>query len=282
VNEFQARFNASRKIVRARELKSSKEKDPSSLFGDVKVIPTESNSSHDSKLNSHDEQHFTATSHAKGVDSHKWLDSTAAFASEMNPFWNTIVQDFLGPRQNIPTPEKIESDVVVALIDDGVDMFDTDLSNQVLEGKSFDFHGVKMRPPFSSAKGHGTVMASMILRVCPMAKLYPIRLKTYDNENGKSSIDPEYAAQAIQAALDKKATIISMSWTLPMAKGKSAAKDRRELWSLAFIPLWSHADFLLHTEALGPSPAAAITQRRVPHRHFPSCCPVFPLRCFVG
>ncbi len=34
--------------------------------------------------------------------------------------------------------------------------------------------------------------------------------------------------QAIQAALDKKAAIISMSWTIPMAEGDSEAKKRRE------------------------------------------------------
>lgn len=32
--------------------------------------------------------------------------------------------------------------------------------------------------------------------------------------------------QAIQAALDKKATIISMSWTLPIARGKDESKDK--------------------------------------------------------
>jgi hypothetical protein len=34
--------------------------------------------------------------------------------------------------------------------------------------------------------------------------------------------------QAIQAALDKKATIISMSWTVPMTDGDSEAKRQRK------------------------------------------------------
>lgn len=105
------------------------------------------------------------------------------------------LKEFMELRNNHGTPEHVEDDVVVALIDDGIDMFDTTLSNQVLEGKSFDFQNGKVRPPFSSARGHGTVMASMILRVCPMAKIYPIRLKTSPTPDGKNQIDRKYAAQ---------------------------------------------------------------------------------------
>ncbi|KIW64833.1 hypothetical protein PV04_07139 [Phialophora macrospora] len=95
-------------------------------------------------------------------------------------------------------------------------MFDTSLANKVLEGKSFGFHGGKVRPPFSSARGHGTAMANMILCVCPTTKVYPIRLKTYDNANGKTNILAGYAAKVIQAALDKSDTIASMPRKLPI------------------------------------------------------------------
>lgn len=139
--------------------------------------------------------HFTAASIIKGVNPHSWLESTDRFAGEMEIFWQKTVNEFIDSKHNPGTTEKIEDDVIVALIDDGVDMFDPALSDRVLEGKSFDYHDGKVRPSFSSAKGHGTVMASMILRTCPMAKVYPIRLKTYPNANGKSNIDAEYAAQ---------------------------------------------------------------------------------------
>ena len=131
-----------------------------------------------------------------GVNSHKWLDSTAKFAGLMIPFWKDTLKSFCELRQNQRTQEGLENDVVVALIDDGVDMFDTIQADQILEGKSFDFHNGMVRPPFSSARGHGTIMASMILRVCPMAKVYPIRLKTDDNPEGNAmKIDAGYAAQ---------------------------------------------------------------------------------------
>lgn len=155
----------------------------------------------ESKPISHDALHPTLTAPVNGGQPHRWLDSTARFAGEMIPFWQSTVNDFTDSRQGRRTPEGLENDVVLALIDDGVDMFDIPHTSQMLEGKSFDFHAEKVRPPFSSAKGHGTVMASMILRVCPMAKVYPIRLKTYDNpERNNMKIDAGYAAQVCTIA----------------------------------------------------------------------------------
>ncbi|KAI1043797.1 hypothetical protein LB505_012450 [Fusarium chuoi] len=161
----------------------------------------------------------------QGINEDRWLRSIESFAGVMAPYWEDTVTKFLETRQNSGTTERVESDVVIALIDDGVDKFEIGRPNQVLEGKSFDFHDERVNPPYLSAQGHGTTMASMILRVCPMAKVYPIRLKTYNSAAGKSTIDPRYAARkAIQAALDKNATIISMSWTLPIETGKDHVK----------------------------------------------------------
>ncbi|KAK4151929.1 hypothetical protein C8A00DRAFT_44937 [Chaetomidium leptoderma] len=237
IDDFEAKLIASRQAARAQAQTLLPVKitapgvfgvgDISSVFGDVEVIRMDSVADNERKVRSLDAPHLTSSAPVKGVNSHRWLDSTARFAGGMIPFWETTVNNFLESRQNRHTLGELEKDVVLALIDDGVDMFDTPETNQILEGKSFDFHGGKVRPPFSSAKGHGTVMASMILRVCPMVKIYPIRLKTYENAKGKNmNIDAGYAAQAIQAALDKKAAIISMSWTVPMSEGDSEAKKR--------------------------------------------------------
>lgn len=162
-------------------------------YSPIKVVVHEW-STNKNQVRSYDTAQPTAGASDKIVNSHRWLNSAAKFAEEMSPFWKDTVTDFLKWRQNQGTPEKIEDDVVIALIDDGVDMFDPALSNRVLEGKSFDYHEGKVRPPFSSASGHGTIMASMILQICPMAKVYPIRLKTYGNHTGKNSIDADYAA----------------------------------------------------------------------------------------
>ncbi|KAI0895890.1 hypothetical protein F4806DRAFT_496794 [Annulohypoxylon nitens] len=228
VEGFKARLNESRKIAEARGLSGPDLKGVSKSgvkYNPIKVVVHEWNTNKN-QVRSYDTAQPTTGSSDKIVNSHRWLNSAAKFAEEMSPFWKDTVTDFLKWRQNQGTPEKIEDDVVIALIDDGVDMFDPALSNRVLEGKSFDYHEGKVRPPFSSASGHGTIMASMILQICPMAKVYPIRLKTYGNHTGKNSIDADYAASAIQAALEKKATIISMSWTLPMKNDKSGSKNR--------------------------------------------------------
>ncbi|KAI0119517.1 hypothetical protein F4814DRAFT_458739 [Daldinia grandis] len=221
---FQTRLNTNRKAIRAQKLAAPDSK-MGAGFNDVEVIATDLGID-ESKATTSITSHSIASTIVKGVNPDRWLNSTARFAGEMIPFWENTVKEFLETRKNQSTQERIEDDVIIALIDDGVDMFDATLDNHVLEGKSFDFHNEKVRPPFSSARGHGTVMASMILRVCPMAKVYPIRLKTYQNENGKNTIDKDYAARAVQAALDKKATIISMSWTLPMKNNKSDSKSR--------------------------------------------------------
>ena len=165
--------------------------DLSEEFGDVVVDHNLSHNAEQVDI-AYDAPHSILRPPATGVNSHKWLDSTARFASNMIPFWEKTLESFGDQR----TQEGLENDVVLALIDDGVDMFDTLQAKQILEGKSFDYHNGMVRPPFSSARGHGTIMASMILRVCPMAKVYPIRLKTDDNPEGNAMrIDAGYAAQ---------------------------------------------------------------------------------------
>lgn len=203
IGEFHIRLNENRKAIKearkpANDDVAARRDDPSfeeTAFGDVEVHATDLRTEQEGNVSSRDTAHLTSSVPIKGVNSHRWLNSTARFAEEMKPFWDDTVKDFLLSRQNKGTVERVEDDVVVALIDDGVDIFDTPYSNQVLEGKSFDFHNGKVRPPFSSAKGHGTVMANMILRICPMAKVYPIRLRTFENPNGKNTIDKDYAAQ---------------------------------------------------------------------------------------
>ncbi|KAL7940996.1 hypothetical protein V8C42DRAFT_336141 [Trichoderma barbatum] len=227
VYQFQRRLNTNRKAIRDQAVATSNDHSIWSdmEFGDVEVITVNSDNEEENVSTTNAALPFTTPSSIKDVNPHRWLDSTARFANEMGPFWQRTIKDFLASRSNLGTTERVEDDVIIALVDDGVDMFDTSLSDRVLEGKSFDYHDGKVRPSFASAEGHGTVMANMILRMCPMAKVYPIRLKTHPNANGKRNIDAYYAAQAIQAALNKKATIISMSWTLPMAKNQNKSKS---------------------------------------------------------
>lgn len=55
----------------------------------------------------------------------------------------------------------------------------------------------------------------MIYQVCPMVKLYVIRMEHKRSESGtEAAVDPESAAMAIEAAVEQKVNIISMSWTV--------------------------------------------------------------------
>ena len=198
LKDFETRLSKNRRMVRDQEFTSCDIRevpDTGGTFSQVKVIAIDQGINDEPQVTFHDTPHEAMSAPGKGVNGHRWLDSTARFASVMAPFWEKAVNKFLGLQLKERKMDEVASEVVLALIDDGVDKFDITLAYQVLKGKSFDFHNDKVRPPYLSAKGYGTVMASMILRVCPMAKVYPVRLKTYDNANGKSNIDARYAAR---------------------------------------------------------------------------------------
>ncbi|KAK4077874.1 uncharacterized protein Triagg1_3568 [Trichoderma aggressivum f. europaeum] len=203
VEEFRLRLNKNSKEAREKDLKLEQQ-DAFQATGEIEVLLEAIDMDDGSKLTARGVSNFTASTSVKGINSHRWLDSTSRFAGEMRSFWDNTLEQWNDIPNKVLRPEdEFEGDVVVALIDDGVDRLDNTLSGQVLEGKSFDYHDGQVRPPFSSARGHGTVMASMILR-------------------------------AIEAALAKNATIISMSWTLPKSSAENETKDElHEILDLA-------------------------------------------------
>lgn len=176
---------------------------------------------------------------------HRWLESTDTFADHIENIWKDIVREAKKrpsrktaggdhasgtPAANTSAPLKSqhgsEEEIIVALIDDGVDTMEDQLAGRVLPGRTFCFQDGRNMPWYASETGHGTVMASMIARVCPMAKIYPIRLNTGAKltAGAGAMINPEYAAKAIRAAVDRGASIISMSWSVTRP-----ANDLREL-----------------------------------------------------
>lgn len=102
-------------------------------------------------------------------------------------------------RDNTPKLFKIERPIHVALIDDGVDTMELELSDcRLLGGRTFcrrdETRGLK-NPYYASAAGHGTIMAKQILRMCPKAQLYILRLSDHRLDEGKRQIDAESAAR---------------------------------------------------------------------------------------
>lgn len=168
----------------------------------------------------------------KIINTHEWLKCMDAFAKNINPLWTSTRANFLssigsaglGLNQD-SRRARLEDEVVVALIDDGVSLLDQNFVGRVLEGKTFDYREGSLGKTFDyreggvgqsydSAQGHGTEMARCILRACPMARVYPsessrtyrcvhpkanpdvtVRLKTHPSANGRNTeIDMESAA----------------------------------------------------------------------------------------
>lgn len=138
------------------------------------------------------------------VTEHQWLTCMERFSGCMGRFWKDTIEtsrERLGQGasavdgQAAADLERLSKDVVVALIDDGVDSCDPAFSGRAIEGKTFDYQDGGVGQFYISAKGHGTEMARMILKVCPMASIYSIRLKTHISpEKGHSTIDAASAA----------------------------------------------------------------------------------------
>ncbi|KAF9875773.1 intracellular serine protease [Colletotrichum karsti] len=166
-----------------------------------------------------------------------WLKAVDGFAERISNVWERILMDSKPAPANRPneaTPANTSAprtgnslpnvraphDVIIALIDDGVNTMTEHLSQCMLPGRTFGFEGDRNLPWYASETGHGTVMATMITRVCPMARIYPIRLQlgAKITAGTNAEIDIDSAAEAITAAVNRRADIISISWTVGKPK----------------------------------------------------------------
>ncbi|KAH6636217.1 hypothetical protein F5144DRAFT_170863 [Chaetomium tenue] len=143
------------------------------------------------------------------VYSHQWIKCMDDFVSRFR---------YLKlPQQGPSSPPKLLKPVVVALIDDGVDLPHHESADHSFTGESFHAYdyGRRVWPWWNSAAGHGTLMARLIHRICPTAVIYVIKLETRTTEadDTKILIDAESAIKAIHHAVEEGVDIISMSWT---------------------------------------------------------------------
>lgn len=186
----------------------------------------------------------------KAINTHEWLKCMDAFARNIKPLWESTQATFLrgtgGTSQGAdhgttPRPATItglENDVIVALIDDGVSLLDQNFVGRVLEGKTFDYRGDVIGQSYNSARGHGTEMARCILRVCPMAKIYPSKSSwrhhwsyTPSNHEAAVRLKTQLSADETKSEIDlKSATSVS----LPRNKDPDSVSP-----SLSIIPLCS-------------------------------------------
>lgn len=134
--------------------------------------------------------------------------------------------------------------VKVAIIDDGINASQFDNHTSIAGGTSFQCHHNRPDRPldyWASTGTHGTEMAKMVQRICPVAELYIIRLGEGTGERGTRQIKAETAikvretnpcadmefnwdrpsgtdkcthTKAIEWATNAGVSIISMSWSI--------------------------------------------------------------------
>ena len=151
------------------------------------------------------------------------MEEFASYFRQIRALRDKITDPSLGP-------------VKVAVIDDGADITHPDLKDAVILGKSFhhyrDGSTWRVSPYWDSPCGHGTLMARLILRICPSASIHVIKLQTVVGVGSENlHVDPDSARevnlpsspslhvtdnfrQAIEYATKLRAHIISMSWTI--------------------------------------------------------------------
>ncbi|KIW80117.1 hypothetical protein Z517_06732 [Fonsecaea pedrosoi CBS 271.37] len=148
-------------------------------------------------------------------ETHKWLHIMDTFADGVYRIKPDRDVDFFNS-----LPPELKADVRVALIDDGVQFGHESLQEKIQDGWSFDdgYDGVDLpgarRPFHESSTGHGTLMANMICRICPNAKIFVCRLNVYPGDGTKSLFSAKSAADAAEYCATRGFDIISMSWTI--------------------------------------------------------------------
>lgn len=124
--------------------------------------------------------------------------------------WLTSIDDFADFIQNIVPPSPVQSPVTIALIDDGVDVNEQSLHAKIIGGRSFcmrnRFENLSM-PYYVTAGGHGTVMASLICRVCPTAQLYVLKLDEHISETQQRQITAKSAEKVCTTILQRWLTL---------------------------------------------------------------------------
>ncbi|KAK4220513.1 hypothetical protein QBC38DRAFT_550635 [Podospora fimiseda] len=156
------------------------------------------------------------------VMDHQWLKIMDHFASGIFS---------IHPGHTIKClPSALERDVRICLIDNGVDAEHKSISERIdaNAGRSLGIYPEEeeyraMTPPFyDSTTNHGTLMANMIVRVCPFAKIVSYRLDTRPGEDDRLHFTAKSAADALEHAVEQNFDIICMSWTV---KHENNSKD---------------------------------------------------------
>ncbi|RAK81430.1 S8 family peptidase [Aspergillus fijiensis CBS 313.89] len=196
----------------------------------------------------------------------KQTDKSVEGARECNEHphrWITCMDKFADFIQNIHSPAGSMEGIRVALIDDGVDIEEKTLRGKIVGGRSFSprEHAQNLQRSFYvSGGGHGTVMASLVCRLCPAAKLFVVKVAEHVSRDSGRHISASSAAKAVRAAIDQKVHIITMPWTIE--RNELNAADIRDLEAATGAA--ANAGIMMFCAASDQGPAIDIT--------FPAAC----------
>ena len=133
----------------------------------------------------------SAADQADQPPKHEWLQCMKEFKQLLFD-----AEKYLELTTNQRIANSIEEPIVVALIDDGINV--NELEHSPVSGRSFcprdENHNLGF-PFYLSSSGHGTVMASQIFRICPRTDLYVLKLEDYMVESSTRQITLKSAAQ---------------------------------------------------------------------------------------
>ncbi|KAH6851063.1 hypothetical protein B0I37DRAFT_373102 [Chaetomium sp. MPI-CAGE-AT-0009] len=142
------------------------------------------------------------------AEKQEWISCMEKFAAFIRGYREDVEDAIQDPKLRPPR-------VKLALIDDGVDGLNADLSCIIKAGQTFserdDHH---YNSYFKSARGHGTIMAMLIRKICPNVKLYVAKLNEEKTGRNSFSITAESVVKAIWWAIDHEVNILSMSFTI--------------------------------------------------------------------
>lgn len=137
------------------------------------------------------------------IKDHQWLEYMDRFSTGI---FSLPPDEYINSVPNLPA--ELRRDVRICLIDDGVDMQHKSIMERIEDGgRAFgaytrdEYRGMA-RPFYDSTTNHGTLMANMMIRVCPFAKIASYRLDTRRGEDSsvhftaKSAADVSLAQQA--------------------------------------------------------------------------------------
>ncbi|KAI0466816.1 peptidase S8/S53 domain-containing protein [Xylaria cf. heliscus] len=113
--------------------------------------------------------------------------------------------------------EETVSPIKIAILDDGLDATVPELQNAIALGKSFSPYPNStefMKAYFLPSGRHGTLMATLIRKICPKPEIYIARLEEYFDKDGRARYTATSAKEAIAWARGCKVDIILMSWAI--------------------------------------------------------------------